>query len=178
MPWKINCLVGERKRFVKMALKAQKPVAQLCRSAGISRSVAYKWIGRFCQEGARGLRDRSRRPHRFPRRIQKRWLKAIRQMRRRHRHWGPKKIHAALRRRHGKAVPAVRTIGKWLQRMRLTRRGRRRSPKGPRVLRADLTVAQRVNQVWTVDFKGWFRSGDGQRVEPLTVRDMFSRFTL
>jgi hypothetical protein len=29
-----------------------------------------------------------------------------------------------------------------------------------------------------VDFKGWFRTGDGQRIEPLTVRDLFSRYLL
>jgi len=39
-------------------------------------------------------------------------------------------------------------------------------------------MARRSNQVWTVDFKGWFRTQDGQRVEPLTVRDMFSRYLL
>jgi len=32
--------------------------------------------------------------------------------------------------------------------------------------------------VWTIDFKGWFRTGDGRRCEPLTVRDLFSRFVL
>src|SRR6185436_5218947 len=32
--------------------------------------------------------------------------------------------------------------------------------------------------VWTVDFKGWFRTQDGGRVEPLTVRDLFSRYLL
>jgi hypothetical protein len=32
--------------------------------------------------------------------------------------------------------------------------------------------------VWTVDFKGWFRTRDGQRVDPLTVRDLFSRYVL
>jgi transposase InsO family protein len=42
--------------------------------------------------------------------------------------------------------------------------------------RRDLTEAIRSNHVWTVDFKGWFRTQDGQRVEPLTVRDMFSRY--
>jgi hypothetical protein len=36
----------------------------------------------------------------------------------------------------------------------------------------------RCNHVWTVDFKGWFRTADGQRVEPLTVRDLFSRYIL
>jgi hypothetical protein len=32
--------------------------------------------------------------------------------------------------------------------------------------------------VWTVDFKGWYRTGDGTRVDPLTVRDLFSRYGL
>jgi hypothetical protein len=44
--------------------------------------------------------------------------------------------------------------------------------------RQQLTVSQRSNQVWTVDFKGWFRTQDGRRVEPLTVRDLFSRYLL
>jgi hypothetical protein len=44
--------------------------------------------------------------------------------------------------------------------------------------RAVLTLATRSNQVWTVDFKGWFRTQDGRRVEPLTVRDLFSRYLL
>jgi putative transposase len=33
------------------------------------------------------------------------------------------------------------------------------------------------NEVWTVDFKGWWRSGD-KRCEPLTVRDEYSRYVL
>jgi hypothetical protein len=41
-----------------------------------------------------------------------------------------------------------------------------------------LTAARWPNQVWTVDFKGWFRAGNGQRCEPLTVRDLFSRYGL
>jgi hypothetical protein len=41
-----------------------------------------------------------------------------------------------------------------------------------------LTVPTRPNQVWTADFKGWFRTQDGQRVDPLTVRDLFSRYLL
>jgi hypothetical protein len=41
-----------------------------------------------------------------------------------------------------------------------------------------LTRATTPNDVWTADFKGWFRSGNGQRVEPLTVRDLFSRYVL
>ncbi len=34
------------------------------------------------------------------------------------------------------------------------------------------------NDVWTVDFKGWWLSQDGKRCEPLTVRDDFSCYIL
>jgi len=41
-----------------------------------------------------------------------------------------------------------------------------------------LTIPAAPNDVWTVDFKGWFHTCDGRRVDPLTVRDLFSRFIL
>jgi transposase InsO family protein len=37
---------------------------------------------------------------------------------------------------------------------------------------------QSPNEVWTVDFKGWWRWGEAGRCEPLTVRDEFSRYVL
>ena len=39
-------------------------------------------------------------------------------------------------------------------------------------------MPRKPNEVWTVDFKGWFCTRDGQRVDPLTVRDLFSRYLL
>jgi hypothetical protein len=44
--------------------------------------------------------------------------------------------------------------------------------------RAPEAVAKACNDVWTVDFKGWWRARDGARCEPLTVRDAFSRYVL
>jgi transposase InsO family protein len=38
--------------------------------------------------------------------------------------------------------------------------------------------AQAPNEVWTVDFKGWWYDRHHQRCEPLTVRDEFSRYVL
>src|SRR5215471_12080198 len=83
--------------FVKLALKAQQNMAQLCRLFGISRKRGYKWKQRFEREGLAGLRDRSRRPQRSPRQISSKWLVRIRWMRRRHRSWGSRKIAAGLR---------------------------------------------------------------------------------
>ena len=38
--------------------------------------------------------------------------------------------------------------------------------------------AEAPNEIWTIDFKGWWRSQNGDRCEPLTVRDAYSRFVL
>jgi transposase InsO family protein len=81
-------------------------------------------------------------------------------------------------RAHYQNAPGVRTIARWLKRLKLARAPRRR-PRPVRVRKQRTwTVARRPNQVWTVDFKGWFRTGNGQRCEPLTVRDLFSRYVL
>jgi putative transposase len=179
MSWKELSFVVRRLAFVKLALKAQQSMSQLCRLFGLSRKSGYKWKARFEREGRYGLRDRPCRPHGSPRRITPEWLKRIRRLRRRHWSWGSRKLGARLHKEHPRqATPSARTIGKWLKRMKLNRRGRRRSRRGPQLKRSGLTISRRSNHVWTVDFKGWFRTQDGQRVEPLTVRDMFSRYLL
>lgn len=179
MSWKeISCVV-RRLQFVKLAWKAQQSMSQLCRAFKISRKTGYKWKERFESEGRCGLRDRSRRPLRLARQTSSVWVSRIRRIRRRHRRWGSRKLAARLRKQYrtGK-VPAARTIGDWLKRMKLNRSPRRRSRRGPELKRCSLTAPVRSNQVWTVDFKGWFRTQDGRRAEPLTVRDLFSRYVL
>jgi transposase InsO family protein len=173
--------VARRLQFVKLALKAQQNMTQLCRRFGFSRKSGYKWKARFEREGTRGLKDRSRRPARSPARISCQWLRRIRWLRRRHRTWGSRKLAARLRKDYNpRSAPSARTVGKWLKRLKLSRRsGRYQRPvPGPPLPRPGLTQPVRCNQVWTVDFKGWFRTRDGQRVEPLTVRDLFSRYLL
>lgn len=180
MPWKTLTLIGERWRLVQAALQARQPVAQLCRAAGLSRKTLYKWLDRFLVGGQRALRDRSRRPARSPRQTARAWIERICQVRRAHRDWGAKKIRAKLRGRFPRQrLPSVRTIAQWIQRLCPTApRPRRRQRQGPPVLRPHLTVPRRSNQVWTGDFKGFFRTRDGRRVDPLTVRDLFSRYVL
>lgn len=179
MPWKTLSLLQARQRFVQAALRGVHSVAQLCAQFGISRKTGFKWLNRFRNGGGPALRDRSRRPRGSPQRTPARWLRAIAQTRRQHPRWGGKKIYAALRRHHPRArLPKVRTITDWLARWHLARSGRAGSRPGPQVPRAALTQATAPHHVWTVDFKGWFRTRDGQRVDPLTVRDLFSRFIL
>jgi transposase InsO family protein len=94
-----------------------------------------------------------------------------------HRQVGARKLRALLRRAHsGVRLPAERTIHRWLQAA-----GRVRPappPAGPVRAAPRTRVGRRPNDVWTVDFKGWFRTGDGTRVQLLTVRDLASRYVL
>ena len=179
MPWKTSSLAEARKRFVQAAQRGLKSVAQLCRENNISRKTGFKWLTRFHTEGGPGLQDRSRRPRRSPVRTPIRWIRAIAQIRRKRRYWGAKKVYARLRRQHPCArLPKVRTITNWLKRLKFTRPRRAWACRGPRIACGPLTIPSAPNEVWTVDFKGWFRTLDGQRVDPLTVRDLFSRFIL
>lgn len=179
MPWKTSSLLEARQRFVHAALRGRIPVAQLCRATRISLKTGFKWLRRFRTEGGPGLRDRSRQPHSSPRRTPERWLAAIQVLRRKHSRWGGRKIYARLRQHYPRArLPKARTITDWLRRWRGKAARRPRTPPGPKRPRPALTVPHKPNDVWTVDFKGWFRTRDGQRVNPLTVRDLFSRFIL
>src|SRR5205085_2302285 len=54
-------------------------------------------------------------------------------------------------------------------------RRRRRAPEASRLSSARQAAA--LNEVWTVDVKGWWRKAE-QRCEPLTVRDEYSRYLL
>jgi putative transposase len=178
MPWKISSMLEARQRFVQAALRGVHPIAQLCRIAGISCKTGFKWLRRFRTDGGPGLRDRSRRPNHSPRRTATRWQNAIRGLHRKYPNWGAKKIYARLRRNHPRArLPKVRTITDWLSRF-ANRQPRCKTRPGPARSRPAATHPRSPNDVWTVDFKGWFRTLDGQRVDPLTVRDLYSRYLL
>jgi putative transposase len=123
--------------------------------------------------------DRKRAARRLHNRPCPLWLKRLRRWRQRHPTWGAPKLHKALQRRFGpRGLPSEAAISRWLREWGLTRRRRRLAHKGPVLQRPRLSEAKKANEVWTVDFKGWFRTGDGTRVEPLTVRDLASRYVL
>jgi putative transposase len=179
MPWKTSSLKEQRHRFITLYLRRQKPLIGLCEEWSISRQTAYKWLARYAAEGRAGLSDRTHAAACVHNRPALRWLARIRRWRWRHPRWGAPKLHGALRSRFGaKGLPSEAAIGRWLKTWQLTHQKTRRRSQGPTRIRPELTQARRPNQVWTVDFKGWFRTGDGRRVDPLTVRDLASRFIL
>lgn len=176
MPWKETCPVVERALFVQEYLRGELTMSELCRQHGISRKTGYKFLGRFEAEGKGGLVDRSHAPHACPHGLSGKTIERLIEVRRTHMTWGPRKVRAYLMDRYPRANwPAASTIGDLYAREGLTvpRRKRRKSPAS-----APFATALEPNDIWTVDFKGWFRTGDGERCNPLTMQDAQSRFLL
>jgi transposase InsO family protein len=179
MPWKKHSDQQQRWGFVQLVMRAKMGLAELCRRSGISRKTAYKWIARFKENGRRGLANQERSAHRLHNRPKQKWLDRIRRSKRQHPSWGAPKIHWILKGRFGRiGLPSEAAISRWLKHWGLIRGRRSRVRRGATMLRPSLREALHPNDVWTVDFKGWFRTGDGVKVELLTVRDLASRYIL
>jgi putative transposase len=177
MGWTETCAVDERMRFVLAVEKQEESIAVVCRRFGVSRRVGYKWLERYEEAGVEGLRDRSRAPLRHPQAIPDKIAERCLGVRRAHPTWGPLKVLAFLERQApGSNWPAPSTIGTLFDREGLTvkRKLRRRSPPSS----APFAHCDQANDVWCIDFKGWFLTGDGGRCEPLTLTDAHSRYLL
>lgn len=178
MAWQEVAPMEERVRFVLKATREAVGFAELCHQFGISRKTGYKWLARYQAHGLAGIREWSRRPHRSPTRLPAEVVGLVLRERHRHASWGPKKLRALLATKYGiTPVPAASTLGRLLQRHGLTRQPRRRRPVS-QPDRTTRTPATRPNAVWATDFKGWFRTQDGQRCDPLTISDLYSRYVL
>jgi putative transposase len=178
MAWKEMSTMAQRYELVRDYLEDVGSMTELCRQYGVSRKTAYKWCARFEMEGREGLADRSRRPHHGPPGVAPALRAAVLAARRKHPDWGARKLRRWLQNRDAQQVwPARSTIHDVCLAAELVRARRRRIPAGLTVA-TRLRPADRPNAVWTVDFKGHFRLGNGVRCYPLTLRDAASRFTL
>jgi transposase InsO family protein len=169
--------MDQRVAFVADWLRAEWTMTELAERYQISRKTAYKWLDRYEADPMHGLADRSRAPRTPGRAMGDEVRKAVLRLRRAHPRWGPKKLRAILTTRapHG-AWPAPSTMGDLLRREGLSQPRRRVRSVMP--LTQPLAAATAPNAVWTTDFKGWFRTSDGTRCDPLTIADACSRFVL
>ena len=177
MPWKETKPMDERVRFIGGWSSDRYSMSELCRIYGISRKTGYKWAQRYEEESLDGLKDRSRRPARSPRRTEQRCVEALLAERRSHPRWGARKLLVRLRRQHPDwSWPSASTAAAIFHRHGLVEPRRRR-------LRGDAPgkpsfEAAHANDLWTADFKGHFRTRDRIYCYPLTVTDNYSRYIL
>ena len=151
-------------------------IAFLADAHEVSRKTIYKWIGRYEEEGSAGLEDRSRAPHGSPQRLSEEMLASI--VEARHKWgWGPRKLQVKLAAEWGEQnTPAASTIAEVLRAKGLSH-ARKRRVRTP-LYGQPFADALEANQTWCADFKGWFRTGDGTRCDPLTMSDAHSRYLL
>ena len=174
MPWKKSEPMEQRTEFALKALKTENFRA-LCQEYGISTKTGYKWRERFLSRGIAGLAEESRRPQSHALELKPEEVCQIVRLKFAHPYWGPAKIRALYLRQHGEAA-SLSSFKRVLEAAGLTqRRKRRRASEAGRLSTG--ARAKAVNEIWTVDFKGWWYGTEG-RFEPLTVRDEFSRYLL
>ena len=177
MPWKVSDVYDERVKFVAAVLRGGVSHVGLCAAFGISRETGYKWIARYHAGGWEALQDMSRARHHQSHAMEPRVAAALLKLRRSRPSWGPKKLRGFLvRERPALIWPALSTVGDLLRREGLVEARRRRRSAMPSS--RPFAEARAPNDLWCIDFKGWFRTRDGQRCDPLTLSDAVSRYLL
>lgn len=175
MPWKEIDAMNQRTEFALRAVRTENFRA-LCREYGISAKTGYKWKERFLEYGLNGMAEESRKPKSSPGGLNEAVVCEIVRLKGQRPSWGPRKLRDVYLRAHGQG-PSESSFKRVLERAGLVERRRlRRRQEAGRLFTGHR--AQAPNEIWTVDFKGWWYTPEGKRCEPLTVRDEFSRYVL
>ncbi|MBT8129534.1 MAG: transposase [Gammaproteobacteria bacterium] len=176
MPWKEVKPMEQKILFIADYLREVSSISELCATYGISRKTGYKWIQRYAQLGMDGLSEQSRSPATCPTKTPYHIQQAIIELRQQFQTTpGAKKLRVLLAQRYpDEVVPSKSTIYNILNRAGLvtSRRRRRRVSLYPQ----PFAPVHQVNEVWSVDYKGQFKLGNGQWCYPLTVMDHQSRY--
>ena len=180
MPWKETNAMKEKRSFIDAMLKQSKPFRELCREYGISEKTGYKWRNRFLERGYSGLEEESRAPQKRPNTIDGDTAAELIALRLAHPSWGGKKLLVLWQRTHPNlSPPSLSSVNRIIEKAGLLKKKRVHkasvSSDCPRLNR--MLEAREPNDVWCIDFKGWWRS-DGEVCEPFTVRDKRSRKVL
>jgi transposase InsO family protein len=171
MPWKEQTTMLQRKEMIEQARVEGANISALCRTLGISRKTAYKWLKREGEAGVEGLSDRSRRPQQSPGQTDEQMEEQVLRVRCEHPVWGGRKIRRVLQNRGCEGVPAASTITAILRRHdQIDPEEAQKHQPFQRFER------EQPNELWQMDFKGYFALIAGGYCHPLTVIDDHSRF--
>ena len=177
MPWSHTSPMDQKTQFIADYLRDRLSMTELCELYSVSRKTGYKWIDRYLTHGPQGLDERSRRPSTSPRHTPDYVVAAILEARQRHPSWGAKKLVSILSTRHPRwPWPARSTVCDILSRNGLVPKKRKRRSIGHPG--KPISHIGAPNAVWSADFKGHFKTGDGRYGYPLTITDGYSRVLL
>ena len=177
MPWKETCVMDLKMPLIADWLRDEYSVSDLAVGYGVSRKTVYKWISRYQENGAAGLADRSCMPLSWPHKTPEAVAERIIAAKRAHPSFGPKKVMDLLRSEDPQAHwPADSTAGEILKTVGLVKRRRykRPYPADPQ----PFELGESNNALWSVDYKGQYRTSSKGWCYPLTVTDNASRYLL
>lgn len=164
-------------KFICEWLENEHTFKALCERYGVSPKTGYKLVNRYKEEGEQAFVPKSSARHTHPNKTSREIELALLESKYRYPHWGPDKIRNRLLSLHPQiSWPAVSTIGEIYKRHDLvkTRNSRRKTPPYTN----PFVDCDGANKVWSADFKGQFKLGDGVQCYPLTITDNYSRFLL
>ena len=167
----------EKLRFICEYDLREQTMSELCQKYGIARETGYVWLRRYRAYGLAGLLEHSHAAHRHANQTPEEIERMVLELRQAHMRWGPRKLKRILQRDEpGRTWPAASTIGALLKREGLVVARKKRWHTAPYT--QPLAHADEANRVWCADFKGYFRTADGARIDPLTISDAHSRYLL
>lgn len=176
MPWKEKNAMDLKKEFVLKSLSPNISFRDLCHEYNISPTTGYKWKNRFLQYGFNGLYEKSRRPKSNPNQTSEDVICDIIRLKLAHRKWGSKKIRKLYASNNlFNDIPSRSTFDRIFDKAGLVKHKKKRSQrKGERII--NKIKASKPNDIWTVDFKGWWYTCEDKKCSPLTVRDHYSKY--
>lgn len=172
MPWNNKDVMTLREDFIAKVISNEHSISQLCRDFNISRPTAYKWISRYIAEGLIGLCNRSTKPMRMPSKIENDVVELVVALRSKYPAWGAKKLRQVLINQGYQTLPSLSTFNRILSRE--NKISKIESDKRKKFIRFERSAP---NELWQMDFKGYFRLTEGQ-CHPLTILDDCSRYSL
>jgi transposase InsO family protein/transposase-like protein len=174
MPWRKTEPMEERLKLIADWLDGY-TITDLSVFYDVSRKTIYKWIERYNELGLDGLKELSRAPVNHPNQTDEKVIERLVKEKQLHMGWGPEKLLDLLHRDEPDIKwPSVCIAEKWLKRYGLVRK--RRLRKGTPRYSEPFLACDTPNKVWSADYKGQFKTGDGRWCYPLTITDNMSRY--
>ena len=178
MPFETKTVLMQRIEFVSLASHPNANMSLLSRRFGITRRTGYKWLKRYQVGGIEGLIDENKRPKHCSNKTADEIENYVIQIRKND-HWGSKKIFKVICNQKITGtypydhVPCKNTITSILRRNGLI--DEESSEKARHWERFEY---DRPNDLWQMDFKGYFIMEDKNQCHPLTILDDHSRYNI
>lgn len=176
MSWEVFKVEEQRLLVVQAYVLGNSSMTDICQTFGISRKTGYKWYHRYLEHGEEGLKDLSKAPHSPNAYYTNLQIDKAIDLKLKRRSWGPKKILAKLKELYPhQDWPSPTRLYEIFKDHHLVTK---RRIKGRVPATAPLGNLNACNDIWAVDLKGWFQTGDNRKCEPLTITDCFSRYLI